>query len=353
LVAVLGFDIGGANTKAAYINSELAEAYGVSSEYFPFWKEPNKLPTILFNLKNKLHADSVDALAVTMTAELSDAYQTKREGVNHILSCVQKAFPNCLIFVVNTDSELFTINEAKAEPLRAAAANWAATGWLVAQKLSSAIVVDVGSTSTSIIPIVCGKVAARGKTDLDKLICGELVYTGSLRTNVAAIVKSVPLRGGLVPVSSELFALSADVHLVLGHISSANYTSETADSRGRTVPEALARLSRVVCADTDMLTKAEILELAKYVYIQQVKQINSAIQKVYSYTKVKITDALPIVVTGLGKEFLAKKASEKIVSSQIVDLDFLLSPEAVFATPAVGTAAMLSHKLTGELPKWL
>ena len=44
-----------------------------------------------------------------------------------------------------------------------------------------------------------------GKTDLAKLMNGELVYTGSLRTNIAAIVHSIPIRDGAVRVSSELF----------------------------------------------------------------------------------------------------------------------------------------------------
>ena len=160
-----------------------------------------------------------------MTAELSDAYQTKREGVNHILDCVKTVFPEVPIYVLNTDAELESLDVAKQQPLGVAAANWAATGWLVAQQLKNCVVVDVGSTSTSIIPIINGKVAALGKTDLDKLICGELVYTGSLRTNIAAIVQSIPIRNGVAGVSSELFALSGDVHLVLGNITEKDYTS--------------------------------------------------------------------------------------------------------------------------------
>ncbi len=40
-----------------------------------------------------------------MTAELSDAYATKREGVHQILSCVKEAFPNEPVYVLNTESE--------------------------------------------------------------------------------------------------------------------------------------------------------------------------------------------------------------------------------------------------------
>ena len=141
------------------------------------------------------------------------------------------------------------------------------------------MVVDVGSTSASIIPVVAGQVAAKGKTDLEKLICGELVYTGSLRTNVAAIVHSVPAKGAVAGVSSELFALSGDVHLVLGNITEKQYTCETADGRGKSMPEALARLARIVCADTEMLTKQEILSLAQYIYDEQIIQVAEALAK--------------------------------------------------------------------------
>ena len=161
---------------------------------------------------------------------------------------------------------------AEEQPLSVAAANWAATGWLVAQQVKDCVVVDVGSTSASIIPIVDGQVVAKGKTDFDKLLCGELVYTGSLRTNVAAIVHSIPVKGGVAGVSSELFALSADVHLVLGNISERQYSCETADRRGKTLPEALARIARIVCADTEMLSQEEIIDIAKYIYGQQIRR---------------------------------------------------------------------------------
>ena len=43
---------------------------------------------------------------VTMTAELSDAYQTKREGVTQILGCVKEVFGDVLVYVLNTDAAL-------------------------------------------------------------------------------------------------------------------------------------------------------------------------------------------------------------------------------------------------------
>ena len=118
--------------------------------------------------------------------------------------------------------------------------------------------------------VIDGRIAVKGKNDLDKLICGELFYTGSLRTNVAAIVQSIPVHDDIAGVASELFALSADVHLVLGNITEKQYTCETADGRGKSMPEAFSRLARVVCADTEMLCTQEILNIAKHIYEKQI-----------------------------------------------------------------------------------
>ena len=350
LVDVLGYDIGGANTKVALLSVENGKVRHakVAVEYFPVWKELEKLTSVLLKLKKQLGGSKLDGLGVTMTAELSDAYQTKREGVHHILGCVKKAFPDVSIYVLNTEAELEPLEVAVEEPFSVAAANWAATGWLVAQQVQDCVVVDVGSTSTSIIPIVNGKVAVKGKTDLEKLMCGELVYTGSLRTNVAAIVHSVPVRGGVASVASELFTLSGDVHLALGNISEKDYTSETADGRGKTRREALARLARLVCADIEMLSEQEIVGIAEYIYGEQVKQVAGGLAKVYSNVKQHAQGKVPVVVTGLGRDFLARKAAESIKADGVVDLATLVEKEAVLATPAFAVALMAASKLEGE-----
>jgi probable H4MPT-linked C1 transfer pathway protein len=350
LVAVLGFDIGGANTKAALLIVENGEVQfcRVAVEYFPVWKDPNKLANVLTALKEKLCDDKLDALGVTMTAELSDAYQTKREGVQQILGCIKKAFPDLPTLILNTEAELQSTEASLDKPITVAAANWAATGWLVAQKLKNAVIVDIGSTSTSIIPIVNGKIVALGKTDLDKLICGELVYTGSLRTNVATIVQSIPIKGGFAGVSSELFALSGDVHIVLGHISTQDYFSETADGRGKTVPEAMARLARVICADTEMLSKQEIASVAKYIYGKQIQQIVAGLDKTYNRAKFLSSEQVSVVVTGIGRDFLARKSAEQVGTEGIIDLGDILPIEAVNATPAFGVALMVARKIEGD-----
>jgi len=355
LVTVIGWDIGGANTKAAFMRTKngSVEELKTAIEYFPVWKDPNKLVSVLLTLKERLcRTTRLDCMGLTMTAELSDAYQTKREGVNHILACAAQAFAGVPVFVLDVDATLRPIESAKLEPLRVAAANWVATGWLVSQLIKNCVIIDVGSTSTSIIPVVDGRIVAAGKTDLEKLMNGALVYTGSLRTNVAAIVGSVPLREGAARVSSELFAQSGDVHLVLGNITEEEYTTETADGRGKTRREAMARLARVVCADIEMLTEQEIVQIARHIHNRQIEQVAEGLSQVYSRTKTLTAEKIPLVITGIGKDFIAKTAAQKIRIAKIIDLGKLVRNDLVMSSPAVGVALMVASKLEGRIVKW-
>ena len=354
-MTVIGWDIGGANTKAAFLRTKngAVEEIKTAIQYFPVWKNPGKLANVLSTLKESLSGKAkLDCIGLTMTAELSDAYQTKREGVNHILTCAAQVFPDLPIFVLDVDAKLRSLEAAKSEQFEVAAANWAATGWLVAQLVKTCVIIDVGSTSTSIIPVIERRVSAAGKTDLEKLMVGELVYTGSLRTNVAAIVRSVPLRRGVARVSSELFALSADAHLVLGNISENEYMVETADGRGKTKAEALARLARVVCADTEMLTEQEIIQIARHIHDKQVEQVVEGLSQVYSRVRSLTTAKISVVITGLGKDFIARTAAQRFGVDKIIDLGKLAGNVAVTASPAVGVALMAASKLEGRTVKW-
>ena len=162
-------------------------------------------------------------------------------------------------------------------------------------------------------------------------------------------MQSVPVKDNFTGVASELFALSGDVHLVLGNITEKDYTSETADGWGKTVPEALARLARVVCADTETLTTQEIINMAQYIYIKQIEQVAEGLTKVYSCVKSATSGKVSVVVTGLGKNFIARRAAENVCVDEIVDLGALLPQKAVLATPAFGVALMTACKLEGEI----
>ncbi len=273
--ATLALDIGGANTKAARLQG--ASLRTVSRPY-EIWREREALSAVLREVAAE--AGPADAVAITMTAELSDAFRTKREGVAFVLDAVEDALGDRPLSVLTTAGELVSMTAARERPWDVAAANWVATALAVAGEHPDALLVDVGSTTADVIPIAGGRVAASGRNDLERLVAGELVYTGVLRTNLAAIAPRVPVRGGWCPVASEYFAISGDVHLVLGHLAQEEYDCPTPDGRPATVAFARERLARLVCSDVDQLDEAEIDAIAAYLHGEQVRQIEEAARRV-------------------------------------------------------------------------
>ncbi|MFH1328690.1 MAG: hydantoinase/oxoprolinase family protein [Candidatus Bathyarchaeota archaeon] len=370
MVRVLGLDIGGVNIKAALIETEnnTIKELRTVIEYFPIWKVgKEKLPSVLIKLRDGLSSFELNAVGVTMTAELSDVYLSKREGVNHIIDSLEKVFGDTQVHILDVEASLITTSEARTRPLDVAAANWSATGWLGSQIVENGILIDVGSTTTSIIPIIANQIVAQGKSDLDKLVNGELIYTGALRTNIATIVGSIPIRGKVARVSSEFFASSGDVHLILGNIQDSDYTVETADGRGKTKEEAMSRIAKVVCADTEMLTRDEIFDIARHIEERQIIQIIDGVEQVCNRMNLTVpTDKISLVVAGLGRNFLAKKATQRLIRNfqlrksalstgfdRVIDLGEIMGSEVAVLSSSFAIALMTVNKLIGEHVRWL
>lgn len=354
---ILGLDIGGANIKAAIIKTQNAnlKEYRTSIDYFPFWKKNKKqFQNMLHKIKKNLTKSILlDGIGVTITAELSDAFKTKKEGIKFVLDSVIDVFSDFQKFVVDIEANLLLFEDALEKPYKVASANWAATGWMISKVINNCIIIDVGSTTTSIIPIVNGKISAQGKTDLEKLQNGELVYTGALRTNVATIVDWIPINGIVTKVSSELFAQSGDIHLILDNINEEDYIADTSDNRGKTKIESMARLARVVCADIEMLTGQQITDMAKFVYDKQIDQIAEGLKQVIKRISVLTQMKLNLVVTGLGRMFLAKKAAEKIgYENIIVDIAEYLGDKSAIESTSVAVALMVASNLERQIIKW-
>jgi len=329
--AVLGWDIGGVNTKAARV----ADARVLAARAAPYelQRDPAALAPLLGHLAHDLGTGAGDAHAVTMTAELSQLFRTKREGVGFVLDAVAAAFPDACVRVWSVDARWRTPAEARREPLVVAAANWAATAHMVGRHTSDCLLVDVGSTTTDIIPIQGGAPRARGRTDVERLREGELVYSGALRTPVEAIAPTVPVRGHETGVSAEGFALAGDVHVWRGELDPADYSVPTPDGRAATKQFAGERLARVVCADREMLDEADIDVIADALWDAQVTRIGESLERV----RARQPAAARAVVTGIG-EFLAAAAARR-VGLQVTHLSDTLGPAARHA-PAAAVALL-------------
>jgi len=327
MTGVIGLDVGGANTKAAWRDGD---ARRVLSRPFEVWRDRAALCALLREIVAQVAPEGARAVALTMTAELSDAFRTKREGVRFVLDAAQAAFDGVELRALSTDGELVPFAAARERPLDVAAANWVASALAVAAVHPDALMVDAGSTTVDVIPVAGGRVAARGRTDLDRLLASELVYTGVLRTTLAAIAPRVPVRGAWCPVASELFAISADMHLILGHIAPADYDCPTPDGRPATVACARERVARLVCADAEQLAPEEIDAIAAYLHAEQVGRVAEAIATVGA--------GGPVVALGSGA-FLAREAAR---GRELAELPWSAAERAV--APAVALAGLAAAR---------
>ena len=313
---VLGLDIGGANIKAATADGDCA------SVAFAIWKNKAGL---LQELKRLPFAAGTqpDLVALTMTAELADCFESKAEGIEFIVTTVAMAFPDSVVRVWMTSGEFSEPHDAIELPQLVAAANWHALAtWAGrAVPVGPALLIDVGSTTTDVIPLLNGIPCPQGFTDLQRLAYSELVYTGVRRTPICAIVQHVPLLDESqtddidsadtlpIPVASELFATSLDVHLINGNIAVDLHDLNTADNRPATQEAAMNRLAHVVCCDRDEISDVQLSFIARHVADQQVTQIASAVTNRLRYVSDLAgvsPDAVQILFSGSG-DWLAEK----------------------------------------------
>ena len=337
---IAGFDIGGANTDLAVIDFEDGEIKNIEVDfaYLPMWSNNDDLSHVLVELiENICPVSEIDAVGISMTAELVDAYDTKKDGVLDIVEKCEETF-TCPIAYVGVDG-MISKSEIEKDPLKAAAANWIATAQIATLISDNCIFIDTGSTTTDIIPIKEGHECAIGKSDFDRSATGELVYTGTLRTNLASFLDKVELNGKEYRVASELFAQTADVYMVLDLITEDDYICDTFDGEGKSIIDCARRIARVVCADLEMLSMDDIVAMSEVIHQKQIAQIADGLKQVVE------TQGLDLIVTtGLGKDILDRPAAE-LLGLKVKSMGDILSDDECTVAPAVGTAVMMEKFL--------
>ncbi|WP_296795572.1 hydantoinase/oxoprolinase family protein [uncultured Methanobrevibacter sp.] len=334
---IAGFDIGGANTDLAVIDFENDEIKNIEVDfaYLPMWSNNDDLSQVLVELiENICPLSEIDAVGISMTAELVDAYDTKKDGVLDVVKKCEETF-SCPIAYVGIDG-MMSKDEIEKTPLKAAAANWIATAQIATLISDNCIFIDTGSTTTDIIPIKDGNECAIGKSDFDRSATGELVYTGTLRTNLASFLDKIEFKGKEYRVASELFAQTADVYMVLGLISEEDYVCDTFDGESKSKLDCAKRIARVVCADLEMLSESDIIEISEFIHQKQIEQIADGLKQVHETQNLNL-----IITTGLGKDILDKPAAE-LLGLEVKSMGDILTDEECVVAPAVGTAVMMN-----------
>lgn len=349
MTTTLGLDIGGANLKAADRDGQ------VRIIPFPMWQQHRDLTK---QLRAIAWAQHPELIGVTMTAELADCFDCKAAGVSWVIESVQQAFPKSEIRVWLTTGEFAEPDDAAELPELVAAANWHALATWVGRAVpdGSAILIDTGSTTTDIIPLVDGVPVPSGLNDFERLRFGELVYTGVRRTPLCAVMDSVVLKDVRIPLAAELFATTQDVHLVLGAIAEDASDTNTADAKPLTMSAARSRIARMLCCDHTELDGETVDRIARQFadaqrnqLIEACSQVRNRLNKQLQSTGCEDADPEPKVVLSGSGAFLAAEVAAECGLAVLTNLKESASNSVAEAACAFAIAQLVFERCRDDL----
>lgn len=301
---MLGMDIGGVSTKVSIFHPSgrlaahfrlpfaIAQEWSRWVTWFDRW-----MASCPF-----LRGQTLTAVVVSVTAELSDAFTSKADGVDQMTRALEALFGTAVRMVTH-QGMLVTMAQARHRVWDVAAANWMPTARWIGRHVADAIMIDIGSTTTDIIPIVGGRPDPEGRSDVERLQTGELVYLGIERTPVNSLAAQVPFRGKSVPVAGELFAQSGDAWRVAGYAGMDTMHHVPVDGRTWSRTDCRRRLAKIICADLTQMRPEEIKHLATYLVSRQMARTYDALTRL---ARTRFASPVPVYVVGQGAKCLAR-----------------------------------------------
>ncbi len=313
LTNCVGWDIGGAHIKIAYIENQ---SLVVKQWECPLWKGLNELVVVINEAIQSL-PKNINHHHVTMTGELVDIFMNRQDGVSKIIRTFSQNIPDSHI------AKYFSLNGMLDKDLAikkyqdVASANWIASGKCIAKFHENTVFVDIGSTTTDVLEIANSTLVLNSRTDFDRLRSGELVYTGVVRSCVNTIIREVKYKGDKIPLIAELFAVSADVYRILGKLPDRADLGKTMDGQAKDKQSSMRRLARMLGEDYCDNDEDEWMLVANEIAQQQRNLIVKSIAKMLD----RNTNITTIIGAGVGR-FLLEDICEQMSLSYI---DFISS----------------------------
>lgn len=299
---VTGWDIGGAHLKMAHAeDGQITLARTVKAS---MWLGLDQVRDALNQLRPLFQGDTTHVF--TMTGELSDGFTSREAGVRHILDFIATEFGRDDVRIYAGRAGFVDLSRAYDLGPDIASANWHATADLSARIRRDGLFVDMGSTTTDILAFQNGKLCNNGYTDAERLMTGELVYTGFTRSALIGIAERVPVRGTMTPLMNEYFANTADLGRILGTLDEADDHYPAADRRAKSVAGSIGRLARMVGRDSADLDEGEWTDIARWFSEHQLRMIHDGAFMVAANARLNPT-AL-VVGAGIGRPQIERLA---------------------------------------------
>jgi (4-(4-[2-(gamma-L-glutamylamino)ethyl]phenoxymethyl)furan-2-yl)methanamine synthase len=341
---IAGWDVGGAHLKAALLHGGALRH--VTQLPCALWMGMDRLQAAWDAVAAELPAEPVRH-AVTMTGEMADLFADRASGVAAIVGFFRRTLasqrPADMLSFFAGEEGFADADEATRRPDAIASANWIATAAVCAASWRDGLLVDVGSTTTDLIPFAAGRVAAAGTTDAGRMASGELAYVGIVRTPLMALAARAPVAGHWRATMNEYFATTADVFRVLGELDEAADQPPAADNGAKDGDGSARRLLRMV--GEDRAEAQAVRALARWYRSRLLDRVEKALSQVVSRSV--IGESAPLIGAGAGRFLVPELATRLARPWQ--DIATILCPEvadpvlrarAADCAPAVAVARL-------------
>ena len=350
--SVVGWDIGGAHLKAVRLDATGAIVFA-RQEACPLWRGLGELEAALARILSHLPKPAADRHGITMTGELADNFPNRTAGVLALAARMREHLaPMPVEVFAGHAGWIAAAALAPDHARRVASANWLASGFWTASRMPEGLLIDIGTTTTDLLPFASGQPRPRGFTDSERMRHDELLYGGVARTPAMTIALRAPVNGAWAPVMAELFATTADVYRLTGELPERADQHPAADQGPKTSAASRQRLARQFGYDAEDLPPAHWQDLARYLRECQLARLREAVE--LQLSRGLLTEQAPLVGLGVGR-FLVRQLAQRLDRPyrEFGDL-FTTGPaagdfDAADCGPAAAIAALALHDWRAEV----
>lgn len=320
---ILGIDVGNSKIKLCYVESE-----GVLADRSVWWHSlalpfsNDRLSDFEIGLPSRIrmigHLRGLDLSALDAVVVCSShaySYSLLHESVSHLSAILTATFGTTPVYVVAVDGTLTpaaAIQELGPEALTAhVLTNFYGSALLGSRLIRDGISIDIGTTSTEVVPIVDGRIDPAGLATPSEYLRfryqhHRLGWYGLTNTPLTMIAPEVVTPSGTYQVvtrghrSDLLFVLLEDVDQRL--------LREHAFVSPPDREQALAKLSELVGLDRRLLEEPEILAVRDFLYDRLVDRVAGLLRVVVRETFDRPPAELDVAELALGSRVLARPA---------------------------------------------
>lgn len=285
-------------------------------------------------------------------------FETFAEGLRHSASIMKMLFPNQKVYFIRADAELIEIDQVfeleDEEASGFCCTNFLGTSLLAQKIFSDGLAIDMGTISTSIIPIVNSQIdpiAIYNPKSYAKhrYATGKHTWFGAMHTTLDHITHKAKTPKATYP----LILRSCDTSVICSILELLE--SEETDihvPKVNKLPDmqtSFMRLAETIGLDINSIATSELYEIAVDIYNQMIDRLSENIRSILANINIDFEN-IKVLSAGLGQTAFILPALKNcgFEDEQIITLAQDKTSSLWTATSVYGLAILAGEKIFGE-----